>query len=589
MRLFSSRANYKLLVIVTFSFAFVTLILWSRCNNETPETIGSAQLISHGHDPGGRRLEDSGGHEVVALNSNIGSNQHYQPIECIINNEYTIEGRREGGEVFVPFSFIEKYFEVYGKIAEYDGYERFEWQHSYSKVYYPKDGYKPDGVFMSFDHYNVELRDRVKCISGVEGVPISTQWGPQGYFYPIQIAQFGLSHFSKNITELTPRVVLYENGESQIMPRWLLADQMSHVENVRDEEKMSRVIEFISQGDPGSGVVLNLKNPEQFELSFDFKCFNNCTVSVSVETNEKEKLFYLHYVTNKDVISRRGSHIYYGIGDNKSWRTITRDLMNDLRKGVGQTNGKSVKKAKVSLRSVAKLTLQGFGRIDNIVLSSTAHMAHFYDAANWFVRNQDERGGWPIGVTRLLTEEMGELPPGWYSAMAQGHAMSTLTRAYRKTGKQEYLNSALKATKPFNLLSSEGGVKAVFMDKYPWYEEYPTNPSSFVLNGFIYSLIGLYDLMVTAPPAERGEAQQLYNQGMKSLKALLPLYDTGSGTVYDLRHVTIGVAPKLARWDYHTTHISQLQLLGSIDDDPIFRTMVDRWISYMKGKRAKHN
>lgn len=41
------------------------------------------------------------------------------------------------------------------------------------------------------------------------GVPISTQWGPQGYFYPIQIAQYGLSHYSKNLTEKPPDIKIY--------------------------------------------------------------------------------------------------------------------------------------------------------------------------------------------------------------------------------------------------------------------------------------------------------------------------------------------------------------------------------------------
>ncbi len=45
----------------------------------------------------------------------------YQEIECMINGDYTIHGRREGQEVYLPFTFLEKYFEVYGKIAEYDG------------------------------------------------------------------------------------------------------------------------------------------------------------------------------------------------------------------------------------------------------------------------------------------------------------------------------------------------------------------------------------------------------------------------------------------------------------------------------------
>lgn len=56
------------------------------------------------------------------------------------------------------------------------------------------------------------MRDRVKCISAAAGVPISTQWETQGYFYATQIAQFGLSHYSKNLTEPEPwKKVCIEN------------------------------------------------------------------------------------------------------------------------------------------------------------------------------------------------------------------------------------------------------------------------------------------------------------------------------------------------------------------------------------------
>lgn len=51
----------------------------------------------------------------------------------------------------------------------------------------------------------------------------------------------------------------------------------------------------------------------------------------------------------------------------------------------------------------------------------------------------------------------------------------------------------------FRVHSSEGGVLATFLNKFHWYEEYPTKPPSFVLNGFIYSILGLYDLMSIAP------------------------------------------------------------------------------------------
>ena len=173
--------------------------------------------------------------------------------------------------------------------------------------------------------------------------------------------------------------------------------------------------------------------------------------------------------------------------------------------------------------------------------------------------------------------------------MGQGHAISVLSRAYYHSGDANYLKAAVNGLKPFRVLSNKGGVAAYFLEKYVWYEEYPTTPSSFVLNGFIYSLIGLYDLKSIATGSDAEEAEFLYNQGMASLKNMLTLFDTGSGTTYDLRHFSLKIAPNIARWDYHSTHVNQLLILNTIDDDPIFLSTAERWIDYMSGKRAPHN
>lgn len=53
-----------------------------------------------------------------------------------------------------------------------------------------------------------------------------------------------------------------------------------------------------------------------------------------------------------------------------------------------------------------------------------------------------------------------ELPPGWYSAMAQGQAMSLLVRAYLLTHDAKYLKAAVEAMKLFEISSEQGGVLA---------------------------------------------------------------------------------------------------------------------------------
>ena len=105
----------------------------------------------------------------------------------------------------------------------------------------------------------------------------------------------------------------------------------------------------------------------------------------------------------------------------------------------------------------------------------------FYHGADWFVNNQDSGGGWPSNVVfnkdRKKYPGAEELQAGWYGAMCQGQAISVLVRAFTESGDDKYLEAAENAVKVFSIPSSRGGVKAVFLDKYPWYEEYPTNPT----------------------------------------------------------------------------------------------------------------
>ena len=50
----------------------------------------------------------------------------------------------------------------------------------------------------------------------VTGVPLSIQWSEKGYFYAIQIAQFGLGHYCRNLVEKPAKFIFYEDGESGI-------------------------------------------------------------------------------------------------------------------------------------------------------------------------------------------------------------------------------------------------------------------------------------------------------------------------------------------------------------------------------------
>lgn len=95
------------------------------------------------------------------------------------------------------------------------------------------------------------------------------------------------------------------------------------------------------------GVSLQLGNSKDFILSLDIKFVSNGSLSVTLETTEKGPPFTIHYVTNMQLIAFKDREITYGIGPRTVWSTLTRDLLTDLRKGVGLSNTKAVKATKV--------------------------------------------------------------------------------------------------------------------------------------------------------------------------------------------------------------------------------------------------
>ncbi|KAK3105288.1 hypothetical protein FSP39_021688 [Pinctada imbricata] len=590
--------KYAVLSVALLPFFFM-VYQWGKCDLNHVDTLsrdGEAGLEHALKDPHGAGYESF--HPRAAQSYNHVKEMEmpplkYREIECVINGDYSVKGRREGKEIYLPFSFIQKYFEVYGSVEQYDGYDRFEFQHSYSQVFPPGDKYTPSGVFMSFEYYNVEDRNRVKCISGVEGVPVSTQWDNSGHFYPIQIAQYGLSHYSKYLGPNKRRIKVLENGnDMNSLGNWMLTERRSQLAFQMDNTNMENtVVEFATQEQiKNPGISLSVDEGKLFTLSMDIKFMNKGSITVLLRTGEGN-IFRIHYIQSNEMMRLEGRDLYYGIGKDiqGKWIHFSRMILIDFQKGLTLKHSKSKSRKIQKTTKIAAICLRGRGLLDNMTLSNNAHLDFFFDAANYLVRNQDYRGGWPIMVKRSLIPDVMELDPGWYSAMGQGQAISLLVRAYLVSKDKKYLDAAGKALEIFELPSDKGGVVSKYAFTYDWFEEYPTKPSSFVLNGFIYSLIGLYDLKEVASGPTRELAEKLYNSGSRTLKAMLLMFDNGSGTFYDLRHITAGLPPNRARWDYHTVHINQLLLLSQIDSDPLFSTTAQRWQEYMKGHRSPHN
>jgi len=557
------------LVVLTIalSIILVSFTFWTRCGEERAASSHEA-TARQAKDPPSAQLEEGGVNPDGGLSD----------LRCLINEEYSVECKAGKDEVYFPFSFLKKYFEMYGEMGEERGGKVFRWSHSYGKVFPPSEPYQPAGGFMYFGSYNVERRDRVKCVSGPHGVPVTTQWLPSGFYYPIQIAQFGLAHFSRNLTEPPPRRMLLLPGK---------ADPAGLLKTVRDADLNEEVTEFATPRH--SPATLKLDSAGKQILIFDLKLTGNASITVDLLFRDSSaKNVRVHYVCSDRLLATRDTDVYVGLGRHwDGYKHFIRDLSVDAYKGLTSRGRGSGQKITPQRMRVQAVHVAGSGRLRQLSLASSDHMGQFLQAADWLLASQTASGAWTIPVERRLNDRM-VLKPNWCSAMGQGQAMSLLTRAFRVTGDRRYLEAARRATNAFTVASKDGGVRTLFQDKYVWYEEYPTVPASLVLNGFIYSLMGLYDLSQTSGGG--AEAGQLYREGIASLRALLPLFDTGSGTLYDLRHVTSHVAPNLARWDYHVTHVNQLLVLATIEkEEPIFSQVADRWTEYMHGHRAPHN
>ena len=222
----------------------------------------------------------------------------------------------------------------------------------------------------------------------------------------------------------------------------------------------------------------------------------------------------------------------------------------------------------------------------SLMLSNgNSQCSNFSNIAKWAIDNQNADGGWPFTFDHMFFKDrVDPLKAPWYSALSQGMMISLLVRNSKFSNNMEdYVNLSMKIIEK---KVEMGGSLRNNIDGLNFYEEYPTSPPSYVLNGFMFCLVGLYDASVIF---KNNKALYLFQSGLDTLERLLPLYDLGSGTSYDLTHYFSMVeGPNQARNSYHRLHISLLSLLSLVSENR-FTRVVSRWDSYLKGNRLSTN
>ena len=193
----------------------------------------------------------------------------------------------------------------------------------------------------------------------------------------------------------------------------------------------------------------------------------------------------------------------------------------------------------------------------------------FMVQAAWFVKNAREQAGGLLWTTDVVNPTY-EMKPGWSSAMAQGMILSVLLRAMDVARSFPGQDLIRRAVPPFFEDIERGGLRSD-LNGHPFYEEYPSQPASHVLNGAVAALMGLYEVWkVIYDPT----AKAAWEQGIEGLIHTVEAFDTGYWTCYDLfsEHER-----NLASLYYHEVHIDHMQYLGAITGVPVFSRLESRW------------
>lgn len=196
----------------------------------------------------------------------------------------------------------------------------------------------------------------------------------------------------------------------------------------------------------------------------------------------------------------------------------------------------------------------------------------FLKQADWLVNNiKIKTKGFGVWEHNFVLPYYDFKTP-WVHGMAQGLSVSVLLRAYQLTNDKKYLETAEKANKTFEVDIKDGGVKFVDDEGNIWLEEYAITPPPHILNGFIFTIFGIYDFYRVT---KNKNMLVLWKKEIKTLEKNLEKYDIGYWSLYNLTQ------DQPAAKSYHVLHIEQLKALYKLTDKEVFNEYAEKWEYYL--------
>lgn len=279
--------------------------------------------------------------------------------------------------------------------------------------------------------------------------------------------------------------------------------------------------------------------------------------------------FYRYF---KMFTSKSSFHIEQGLGKRISKDSIE-GYYNDL-------TGKVSEKTQLDLQGIPVNTTHKLERIhffisiaqyaignyDKYLLTNEGiYLKNFLKISEWLLDKQDYRGGFDI--SNVLYSDIGNN----YSSMAQSEIASVFIRAYKETTYNKFLIAAKKSIDLMITPIEQGGTMRVIEDKI-FFEEVVRKDPYVILNGWIFSIYGLFDIIKVC---DDEIYKEILNTTLNTLKDELSVYDIKFWTYYAKDGTVASPA-------YHALHVAQLESLYYLTGDIVFKNYYEKWDSYRK-------
>lgn len=213
----------------------------------------------------------------------------------------------------------------------------------------------------------------------------------------------------------------------------------------------------------------------------------------------------------------------------------------------------------------------GLMKLEQSLRQGSPNSAAFEIQVSWLIEHAFRRSDgsivWHFPVDHV--EGRCEFKAPWISVMLQGLAISVLVRAHRIGLRPDIDLIALcrAATEVYSQTIEQGGVRTL-EEGHVLYEEYPGYPLARVLDGYIFGLLGLYDLWI-----ETGDAnvKRLFEEGVDGLAHSIHHWNfRGQWSWY-------GNHGYLCPPHYHNLNRMLLSVVGRITGNEALKAQADAW------------